>query len=273
MGGGVPAAPGAAVGEVVGAAETAGVRAKGGAKVLLVRTETSPGDIVGMHAAQGILTAKGGMTSHAAVVARGMGIPCVSGAGELRVDTEAKTLFALGKEFGEGEVMTVDGSTGEVMLGAVAMIQAELTGDFATLMEWADGVRTMGVRANAETSVDAETALRFGAEGIGLSRTEHMFFDPERIIHIREMILAENEEQRRRALDRLLPFQRQDFIELFTIMAGLPVTIRLLDPPLNEFLPTTEDVMIEVAKAAGIDVSLVKARADQLSEEIGRAHV
>ena len=266
LGRGLPASPGAATGKIVFNSADAETWSGRGEKVILVRKETSPEDIGGMHVSDGILTTRGGMTSHAAVVARGMGIPCVSGAGELRVDTEAKTLFALGKEFGEGEVMTVDGSTGEVMLGAVAMIQAELTGDFATLMEWADGVRTMGVRANAETPHDAETALGFGAEGIGLSRTEHMFFDPERIIHMREMILAENEEQRRQALDRLLPFQRQDFIDLFTIMDGLPITIRLLDPPLNEFLPHTVEDMAEVAKAAGTSMAAIETRLAELDE-------
>ena len=266
LGRGLPASPGAATGKIVFNSADAETWSGRGEKVILVRKETSPEDIGGMHVSEGILTTRGGMTSHAAVVARGMGIPCVSGAGDLRVDTEAKTLFALGEEFSEGEVVTVDGSTGEVMLGAVAMIQPELTGDFATLMEWADGVRTMGVRANAETPTDAETALRFGAEGIGLSRTEHMFFDPERIIHIREMILAENEEQRRRALDRLLPFQRQDFIDLFTIMDGLPITIRLLDPPLNEFLPHTVEDMAEVAKAAGTSMAAIETRLAELDE-------
>ena len=263
---GLPASPGAASGQVVFSAADAEAWADKGKKVILVRIETSPEDIGGMHVAEGILTTRGGMTSHAAVVARGMGTPCVSGSGELRVDYDARTMSAGGTVVGEGEVITIDGSKGEVMAGEVATRQPELTGDFVKLMEWADDISVLGIRANAETPLDAETARKFGAKGIGLSRTEHMFFDPRRIMHMREMIMAENEAERRAALDKLLPYQRQDFIELFTIMAGLPVTIRLLDPPLNEFLPTTEDVMIEVAKAAGIDVSSVKARADQLSE-------
>jgi len=208
-----------------------------GEKVILVRTETSPEDINGMHVSEGILTTRGGMTSHAAVVARGMGIPCVSGAGDLRVDYENKHIMALGETLAEGEILTIDGSTGEVMRGEVATIQPEMTGDFGRIMEWVDGVRTLGIRANAETPLDAETARNFGAEGIGLSRTEHMFFEPARIVHMRQMILATTETVRREALDKLLPYQRQDFLDLFRIMEGLPVTIRLLDPPLNEFLP------------------------------------
>ena len=263
---GLPASPGAASGQVVFNAADAEAWVNKGKKVILVRIETSPEDIGGMHVAEGILTTRGGMTSHAAVLARGMGTPCVSGCGELRVDYEAKTMTAGGKTVNEGDVITIDGSKGEVMEGEVATRQPELTGDFVKLMEWADDISVLGVRANAETPLDAETARKFGAKGIGLSRTEHMFFDPRRIIHMREMILAETEAERRSALDKLLPYQRQDFIELFTIMAGFPVTIRLLDPPLNEFLPTTEDVMAEVAKAAGIDLARVKARAAQLSE-------
>ena len=263
---GLPASPGAASGQVVFNAADAKAWVEKGKKVILVRIETSPEDIGGMHVAEGVLTTRGGMTSHAAVVARGMGTPCVTGSGELRVDYGAKTMTAGGRVVGEGDVITIDGSKGEVMKGAVATRQPELTGDFAKLMEWADEISVLGIRANAETPLDAETALMFGAKGIGLCRTEHMFFDPRRIIHMREMIMAEGEAERRCALDKLLPFQRQDFIELFTIMAGLPVTIRLLDPPLNEFLPSTEDVMVEVAKAAGIDLASVKARAAQLSE-------
>ncbi|NQV82679.1 MAG: pyruvate, phosphate dikinase, partial [Rhodospirillales bacterium] len=266
LGRGLPASPGAATGRIVFNSGDAEAWVGRDEKVILVRKETSPEDIGGMHVSEGILTTRGGMTSHAAVVARGMGIPCVSGAGELRVDAEAKTLFALGEELGEGDIITVDGSTGEVIRGAMPMIQPELTGDFATLMEWVDEVRTLGVRANAETPLDAATALKFGAEGIGLSRTEHMFFDPERIIHMREMILAEDEDQRRRALDRLLPYQRKDFAELFTIMGGLPITIRLLDPPLNEFLPHTEEDMAEVAKAAGTSLAAIKNRLAELDE-------
>jgi len=237
LGHGLPASPGAATGKIVFNSADAEAWAGRDEKVILVRKETSPEDIGGMHVSEGILTTRGGMTSHAAVVARGMGIPCVSGAGNLRVNADAKALFALGEGLSEGDVITIDGTSGEVMRGEMPMIQPELTGDFATLMEWVDEVRTMGVRANAETPLDATTALKFGAEGIGLSRTEHMFFDPERIVHMREMILAEDEAQRRSALDRLLPYQRKDFTELFTIMDGLPITIRLLDPPLNEFLP------------------------------------
>ena len=266
LGHGLPASPGAATGHIVFSAADAEAWAGRDEKVILVRKETSPEDIGGMHVSEGILTTRGGMTSHAAVVARGMGTPCVSGAGDLRVDAEAKILVALGEELGEGDIITVDGTTGEVIRGEMPMIQPELTGDFATLMEWVDEVRTMGVRANAETPLDAETALKFGAEGIGLSRTEHMFFDPERIVHMREMILAENEDHRRRALDCLLPYQREDFAKLFTILGGLPITIRLLDPPLNEFLPHTEEDMAEVAKAAGTSLSAIKNRLAELDE-------
>jgi len=266
LGRGLPASPGAATGKIVFSSADAEAWAGREEKVILVRKETSPEDIGGMHVSEGILTTRGGMTSHAAVVARGMGIPCVSGAGDLRVDAEAKILMAMGEELSEGDIITVDGSSGEVMIGAVPMIQPELTGDFATLMEWADDARTMGVRANAETPLDAETAIKFGAEGIGLSRTEHMFFDPERIIHMREMILATDEEQRRQALDKLLPYQRQDFAELLTIMDGLPITIRLLDPPLNEFLPHTTKDMAEVAKAAGTSMAAIENRLAELDE-------
>ena len=263
---GLPASPGAASGKVVFSAEDAEAWAERGEAVVLVRVETSPEDIGGMHVSEGILTTRGGMTSHAAVVARGMGTPCVAGAGDIRVDHGAKRMMAGGEVIEEGDVITIDGATGEVMLGKVPTIQPELSGDFATLMEWADEVRTMGVYANAETPVDAETARRFGAEGIGLCRTEHMFFQPERILYMRQMIMSKSEARRREALDKLLPYQRQDFIDLFTIMAGLPVTIRLLDPPLNEFLPTTERDMAELAEAAGVDVATVKARAAQLHE-------
>ena len=267
MGKGLPASPGAAVGKVVFSAEHAETESAKGEKVILVRIETSPEDIGGMHVAEGILTTRGGMTSHAAVVARGMGRPCVAGAGELTVDYAAKTLSnAAGVVVKEGDVITLDGSAGEVMLGAVAMVQPEVTGDFSTLMEWVDQIRTMKVRANAETPLDAETALKFGAEGIGLCRTEHMFFDPKRIIAVREMILASDEAGRRAALAKILPFQRQDFTELFSIMHGLPVTIRLLDPPLHEFLPHTEAEMLEVSKASGLSVELLKTRNAQLHE-------
>ena len=263
---GLPASPGAASGKVVFSAEDAEAWAERGEAVVLVRVETSPEDIGGMHVSEGILTTRGGMTSHAAVVARGMGTPCVAGAGDIRVDHGAKRMMAGGEVIEEGDVITIDGATGEVMLGKVPTIQPELSGDFATLMEWADEVRTMGVYANAETPVDAETARRFGAEGIGLCRTEHMFFQPERILYMRQMIMSKTEARRREALEKLLPYQRQDFVDLFTIMAGLPVTIRLLDPPLNEFLPTTERDMAELAEAAGVDVAMVKTRAAQLHE-------
>jgi pyruvate,orthophosphate dikinase len=264
---GLPASPGAASGQIVFSADEAESWVDRGKKVILVRIETSPEDIGGMHVSEGILTTRGGMTSHAAVVARGMGIPCVAGAGEIRVDYKSKTLAAGGEILKEGEIVTIDGATGEVMLGRVATIQPELSGAFAELMTWVDEVRTMGVRANAETPLDAATARKFGAEGIGLCRTEHMFFDAERIIHMRQMILSENEEERRAALAKLLPYQRNDFVELFNIMEGLPVTIRLLDPPLNEFLPNTEEDMAEVAKATGLDIAAVKARKHQLDEQ------
>ncbi|MBC7950439.1 MAG: pyruvate, phosphate dikinase, partial [Rhodospirillaceae bacterium] len=258
---GLPASPGAASGKVVFSAEDAERWVKDRKeKVILVRVETSPEDIGGMHVAQGILTTRGGMTSHAAVVARGMGTPCVAGAGDIRVDMVARTFKVAGTVVKEGDVITLDGGTGECFLGAVATIQPELTGDFATLMEWVDTIRTLKVRANAETPTDAATARQFGAEGIGLCRTEHMFFAPERIIAVREMILASDEKGRRAALAKLLPFQRQDFIDLFLIMQGLPVTIRLLDPPLHEFLPHTDAEIEEVAKAAGVDAAVVKAR-------------
>ena len=266
IGRGLPSSPGAAAGRIVFDADEAELWVARGEKVVLVRTETSPEDINGMHVSEGILTTRGGMTSHAAVVARGMGKPCVSGAGELRVDYAAKTLLAMGRKLGEGDVVTLDGSTGSVFLGEVATVQPELSGDFGKLMEWVDEVRTMGVRANAETPTDATTARKFGAEGIGLSRTEHMFFDPERIIHMREMILASDEATRRIALGKLLPYQREDFTELFRIMEGLPVTIRLLDPPLNEFLPHTVEELEEIAEAAGTDLRALELRKIELDE-------
>ncbi len=263
---GLQASPGAASGKVVFNADDAETWVGNGEKVILVRVETSPEDIGGMHVAEGILTTRGGMTSHAAVVARGMGTPCVSGAGDLQVDYAAKTLKAGDVVIKEGDIITIDGSSGEVMEGLIATIQPEMSGDFSRLMEWVDEFRTMGVRTNADTPDDAKMAREFGAEGIGLVRTEHMFFDPQRIIHMREVIVAKDEAQRRAAVAKLLPYQRQDFIDLFTIMDGLPVTIRLLDPPLHEFLPHTEADMAEVAKAAGTDIATVKARAAQLHE-------
>jgi len=263
---GLPASPGAACGVVVFSADEAELRAAKGESVILVRIETSPEDIHGMHAAKGILTTRGGMTSHAAVVARGMGRPCVAGAGGVVVDYHSHQLSAGGKVVQAGETITLDGATGEIFLGAVAMVEPQLSGDFATLMGWADKVRRLKVRANAETPLDAETARKFGAEGIGLCRTEHMFFDPERIGAVRQMIMSESEGGRRDALAKLLPFQRKDFTELFRIMAGLPVTIRLLDPPLHEFLPHRDEEMAEVAESLGADVAAMKRRALDLSE-------
>ncbi|WP_314371939.1 pyruvate, phosphate dikinase [Sphingomonas paucimobilis] len=263
---GLPASPGAASGKVVFDADAAERAAAAGEAVILVRVETSPEDIHGMHAAKGILTARGGMTSHAAVVARGMGRPCVSGAGSLSIDNKAKLLRVGSREVREGDILTLDGSTGEVMVGAVATVQPELAGDFGTLMEWADEVRRLKVRANAETPLDCQTARDFGAEGVGLCRTEHMFFDAARITAVRQMILASDEAGRRAALAKLLPEQRADFTAIFEVMAGLPVTVRLLDPPLHEFLPQQEAEFAEVATAAGVDVDTLKRRANELHE-------
>ncbi|MCA3358444.1 MAG: pyruvate, phosphate dikinase [Roseomonas sp.] len=263
---GLPASPGAACGIVVFSADEAEARAQKGESVILVRIETSPEDIHGMHAARGVLTTRGGMTSHAAVVARGMGRPCVAGCGGITVDYNNQYLSAGGVRIEAGQIITLDGATGEVFIGSVAMVEPQLSGDFATLMGWADKVRRLRVRANAETPLDAETARRFGAEGIGLCRTEHMFFDPERIGAVRQMIMAETEEGRRAALARLLPFQRKDFLDLFEIMAGLPVTIRLLDPPLHEFLPHSEYEIAEVAASLGTEVEAMQRRMQELSE-------
>ncbi len=263
---GLPASPGAASGIVVFSADEAETRAAKGEAVILVRVETSPEDIHGMHAARGILTTRGGMTSHAAVVARGMGRPCVSGVGDLRVDYNARTMMARDQVVKAGEIITINGSTGEVMLGEVPTVQPELSGDFAILMQWADEVRRMRVRTNADTPQDARTARRFGAEGIGLCRTEHMFFDADRIVAVREMILADDADGRRRALAKLLPMQRSDFIEIFRIMEELPVTIRLLDPPLHEFLPKTDADMAELARATGKDAATIRHRAIELHE-------
>ncbi|MFM7303457.1 MAG: pyruvate, phosphate dikinase, partial [Alphaproteobacteria bacterium] len=263
---GLPASPGAACGIVVFSADEAEARAQKGESVILVRIETSPEDIHGMHAARGVLTTRGGMTSHAAVVARGMGRPCVAGCGGITVDYNNQYLSAGGVRIEAGQTITLDGATGEVFIGTVAMVEPQLSGDFATLMGWADKVRRLRVRANAETPLDAETARRFGAEGIGLCRTEHMFFDPERIGAVRQMIMAETEEGRRAALARLLPFQRKDFLDLFEIMAGLPVTIRLLDPPLHEFLPHSEFEIAEVAASLGTEVEAMQRRMQELSE-------
>ena len=263
---GLPASPGAASGAVVFNADEAESRAQKGESVILVRIETSPEDIHGMHAARGILTTRGGMTSHAAVVARGMGRPCVAGAGGITVDYNAQTMRSGGRTIQAGETITLDGASGEVFVGSVAMIEPAMSGDFGTLMGWADKLRRMGVRANAETPLDAETARKFGAEGIGLCRTEHMFFDPERIGAVRQMIMAHDEAGRRAALALLLPHQRDDFRKLFTIMAGLPVTIRLLDPPLHEFLPHGETELAAVAAALGTDVEAMRRRAAELAE-------
>jgi pyruvate, orthophosphate dikinase len=263
---GLPASPGAASGAIVFSADEAEALKGKDKSVILVRVETSPEDIHGMHAAEGILTTRGGMTSHAAVVARGMGKPCVSGAGALRVDYAAGTMIVAGHTFKAGDVITIDGSTGQVLAGRVPMTEPALSGEFATLMGWADAVRKLGVRANADTPNDARVALKFGAEGIGLCRTEHMFFDEDRIRAVREMILADDEKSRRAALAKLLPMQRADFVELFEIMQGLPVTIRLLDPPLHEFLPHSEEEIAEVAAAMGADPKKLADRARELNE-------
>jgi pyruvate,orthophosphate dikinase len=262
----LPASPGAASGKIVFSADIAEDLAQKGEDVILVRIETSPEDIHGMHAARGILTTRGGMTSHAAVVARGMGRPCVSGAGDITIDYAAGVMSVGGRNFAAGDLITIDGAAGEVIDGQVPTIEPEVSGDFAMLMSWADQLRRLKVRTNAETPADVRMAREFGAEGIGLCRTEHMFFDPERIIAVRQMIMAENEVGRRAALDELLPFQRADFIELFRIMSGLPVTIRLLDPPLHEFLPHSNADIAEVAKAAGKDPKSMQETAARLHE-------
>ncbi|MBI1360679.1 MAG: pyruvate, phosphate dikinase [Alphaproteobacteria bacterium] len=263
---GLPASPGAAVGQIVFDSDEAAQLAQAGKAVILVRIETSPEDIHGMHAAKAIVTARGGMTSHAAVVARGMGRPCVCGAGALQIDVEKGVVRAGSRELKRGDVITVDGAKGQVLVGAVKMVEPMLAGEFGELMGWADAARRLKVRANAETPLDATTARKFGAEGIGLCRTEHMFFDAERIPVVREMILADNEKGRRKALDKLLPMQRSDFAEIFRIMAGLPVTIRLLDPPLHEFLPHTPEDIAEVAKQSGLSAEKLTERANELHE-------
>ncbi|MFV0644626.1 MAG: pyruvate, phosphate dikinase [Sphingomonadaceae bacterium] len=263
---GLPASPGAASGKIVLDADTAEQWAGRGEKVILVRVETSPEDIHGMHAAQGILTARGGMTSHAAVVARGMGRPCVSGAPAVVIDLGNRALKIADIALKEGDIITLDGSNGQVMSGEVATIEPELAGDFGTLMEWADKYRRMSVRTNAETPADCRMARQFGAEGIGLCRTEHMFFDASRISAVRQMILAEDEAGRRAALDKLLPEQRNDFQQIFEVMTGLPCTIRLLDPPLHEFLPHGDAEFEELANATGLGVDHLKRRADELHE-------
>ncbi len=264
---GLPASPGAACGEIVFSPDQAEKLKEEGKSVILVRAETSPEDIHGMHAAVGILTARGGMTSHAAVVARGMGRPCVSGANGLRINQELRTMTAGGVTLNEGDIITIDGSTGQVIQGVVPMRQPELTGDFATLMDWAAKCSRMKIRTNADTPKDAAQARQFGADGIGLCRTEHMFFDADRIMAMREMIVATDEAGRRAALAKILPMQRQDFVELFEIMAGLPVTIRLLDPPLHEFLPHYDEEINELAGALKIEPSALRARLTQLEEQ------
>jgi pyruvate,orthophosphate dikinase len=263
---GLPASPGAAVGQIVFDSAEAVQLAQSGLPVILVRVETSPEDIRGMHAARAIVTARGGMTSHAAVVARGMGRPCVCGAGSLQIDMEKGVVRVGARELRRGDIVTVDGGKGQVLVGSVKMVEPLMTGDFDDLMTWADRVRRLDVRANAETPLDAETARRFGAQGIGLCRTEHMFFDADRINVVREMILAETEKDRRRALDKLLPMQRSDFSQIFRIMSGLPVTIRLLDPPLHEFLPHTEEDIADLAGQVGIAPGRLRARIAELSE-------
>ena len=264
---GLPASPGAASGIVVFSSAEAEQKSENGEKVILVRVETSPEDIKGMHVSQGILTARGGMTSHAAVVARGMGTPCVSGAPGLHVDNEGNFFTAGGVKVSGGDTITINGSTGDVILGVVPTLKPNLSGDFETIMKWADEVRVLKVRTNAETQQDCQVARDFGAEGIGLCRTEHMFFSEDRIVSVREMILADDLDGRKKALAKLLPMQRQDFVEIFKVMAGLPVTIRLLDPPLHEFLPHKESEIIEVAKAVGAEVDYVKHRMSQLEEQ------
>jgi pyruvate,orthophosphate dikinase len=263
---GLPASPGAAIGEVVFNSDEAEAKAKAGHKVILVRIETSPEDIHGMHAAEAIVTARGGMTSHAAVVARGMGTPCVSGAGEIRIDYKAQKFTVMGRTIKAGDIVTVDGATGQVFAGSVDMIQPELSGDFAKVMAWADEARTLGIRTNAETPLDVQTAIDFGAEGIGLCRTEHMFFEADRLANFREMILAEDKEGREQALSKILPVQEEDFAAIFRIMGGRPATIRLLDPPLHEFLPHAEKDIESVANEIGVPAKELMRRANELQE-------
>jgi pyruvate,orthophosphate dikinase len=263
---GLPASPGAASGKVVFDADEAETLAGQGQKVILVRVETSPEDIHGMHAAQGIVTARGGMTSHAAVVARGMGRPCVSGAGEIQIFADAKKFVTRGVTVKDGEVITIDGATGEVLAGEAKMVKPELTGDFGSLMVWADKARRMSIRTNAETPNDVQTAKDFGAEGIGLCRTEHMFFDADRIAAVREMILAENQDGRIAALSKILPMQREDFASIFRIMEDRSCTIRLLDPPLHEFLPHNAEDVVAVAEATGLSSEALLERAETLGE-------
>ncbi|MEO1550694.1 MAG: pyruvate, phosphate dikinase [Pseudomonadota bacterium] len=267
IGTGLAASPGAAVGRIVFSSQAAHAAQAAGEMAILVRAETSPEDIRGMHSAVAVLTVRGGMTSHAAVIARGLGLPCVVGASDLRLDVKAKTLTAVdGRVLGEGDQITIDGTSGQALMGAPTMVPPKMTEAFDTLMTWADATRTIGVRANADTTQDAEVALRFKVDGIGLVRTEHMFFEGDRIAPMREMILAEDDAARAEALERLLPMQRSDFTELFRTMGGLPVTIRLLDPPLHEFLPHSEEDLAAVAEATGRSTQEVLARAQDLAE-------
>ena len=264
---GLPASPGAVSGKVVFSSEEAERLNDMMQDTILVRIETSPEDIQGMHAAKGILTARGGMTSHAAVVARGMGRPCVSGSSEIDINYDKKTFKTLSNEIKEGDIITIDGSTGRIILGSVPTVKPEISGDFSKLMSWADKIRKLKVRTNSETPFDTKTARDFGAQGIGLCRTEHMFFDEERILSVREMILSKTQEDRAKALEKLLPYQRKDFMEIFKIMHGLPVTVRLLDPPLHEFLPKSEKEISEVANVVGADIKEVKSRIEELYEQ------
>jgi pyruvate,orthophosphate dikinase len=264
---GLPASPGAASGKVVFTSDEAERLNSMMQSTILVRVETSPEDIHGMHAAKGILTARGGMTSHAAVVARGMGRPCVSGSSEIEIDYESKLFKANNKEIKEGDLITIDGSTGRIIVGEVKTVKPEISGDFSKLMSWADGFRKLKIRTNSETPLDSKTARDFGAEGIGLCRTEHMFFDEERILSVREMILSKSKEDRASALSKLLPHQKKDFIEIFKIMSGLPVTVRLLDPPLHEFLPKSDKEINEVAKSLKIPVKELEIRISELHEQ------
>ncbi len=264
---GLPASPGAASGKVVFSSEEAQRLNDMMQDTILVRVETSPEDIQGMHAAKGILTARGGMTSHAAVVARGMGRPCVSGSSEIDINYERKVFKTNNYEVKEGDILTIDGSSGRIILGEVPTVKPEISGDFSKLMKWADSIRKLKIRGNAETPADTKTSRDFGAEGIGLCRTEHMFFDEERILSVREMILSKTKEDRAKALEKLLPHQKKDFLEIFKIMSGLPVTVRLLDPPLHEFLPNSEKEIVEVANVVGVDSNEVKSRISELHEQ------
>jgi pyruvate,orthophosphate dikinase len=263
---GLPASPGAGAGIIAFTSERAYTLKEDGKKVILVRQETSPEDINGMVASQGIVTARGGMTSHAAVVARGMGKPCVAGCSSLMIDYAAGTLTVNGKRYKEGDSLTIDGATGEIIEGIVPTIEAAITDDFATFMKWSDEFRKLGVRTNADTPEDSKVAVKFGAEGIGLCRTEHMFFEKDRILAVREMIFAETLDNRKKALAKILPFQREDFIGIFTVLNNLPVNIRLLDPPLHEFLPHSEADKKELAASLGLDIKIIEQRGEQLHE-------